>query len=206
MMKLAKKIRKTAVVSGVCDGFIGNRMVAVYMREAMFMLEEGASVQQIDGALEKFGMAMGVFKMSDLAGNDISWAIRKRKYAEDPSMRRQPIADRICEAGRFGQKTGAGFYRYEPGRRDALRDPVVDGIVDACRKEAGITPRKIDDTEIVECRFPLTERRRQDFRGAGSRRWRRNLKLGGAKVDMDLPIKSARAKCHWLAINRDAVR
>ncbi len=156
MMKLAKKIRKTAVVAGVCDGFIGNRMVAVYMREAMFLLEEGASVQQIDGALEKFGMAMGVFKMSDLAGNDISWAIRKRRYAEDPSVRKQPIADKICEAGRFGQKTGAGFYRYELGRRDALRDPVVDGIVDACRKDAGITPRKIDDTEIVQrCIYAL---------------------------------------------------
>ena len=92
MMQLAKKIRKTAVVSGVCDGFIGNRMVAVYQREAFFLLEEGASVQQIDGALETFGMAMGIFKMGDLAGGDIGWAIRKRKYAENPAARR--FADR----------------------------------------------------------------------------------------------------------------
>src|SRR5206468_12989875 len=88
MMQLAKKIRKTAVVSGVCDGFIGNRMVAVYQREAFFLLEEGASGQQIDGALEGFGMAMGIFKMSDLAGGDLAWAIRKRKYAESPGARK----------------------------------------------------------------------------------------------------------------------
>ncbi len=156
MMQLAKKIRKTAVVSGVCDGFIGNRMVAVYIREAVFLLEEGASVQQVDGALEAFGMAMGIFKMGDLAGGDISWAIRKRRYAQDPGMRKYVIADRLAEMGRFGQKTGAGFYRYEPGRRDALRDPVVDGVIDAYRKEAGITPRKIADEEIVQrCIYAL---------------------------------------------------
>jgi 3-hydroxyacyl-CoA dehydrogenase len=156
MMRLGKKIRKTAVVSGVCDGFIGNRMVAVYQREAFFMLEEGASVQQIDGALEKFGMAMGIFKMGDLAGGDIGWAIRKRKYAENPGSRKFAIADRLCEMGRFGQKTGSGYYRYEPGRRDALRDPVVDEVVEAWRKEAGITPRKVSDEEIVQrCIYAL---------------------------------------------------
>jgi 3-hydroxyacyl-CoA dehydrogenase len=155
-MQLAKKIKKTAVVSGVCDGFIGNRMVAVYQREAFFLLEEGASVQQIDMALESFGMAMGIFKMGDLAGGDIGWAIRKRRYAEDPGMRKFAIADRLCEMGRFGQKTGAGFYRYEPGRRDALRDPVVDEIVDSHRKDAGITPRKVSDEEIVQrCIYAL---------------------------------------------------
>ena len=155
-MQLAKKIKKTAVVSGVCDGFIGNRMVAVYQREAFFLLEEGASVQQIDKALEAFGMVMGIFRMGDLAGGDIGWAIRKRRYAEDPSMRRFAIADKLCEMGRFGQKTGSGFYRYEAGRRDALRDPVVDEIVDACRKEAGITPRKVADEEIVQrCIYAL---------------------------------------------------
>ena len=156
MMLLAKKIRKTAVVSGVCDGFIGNRMVAAYQREAFFLLEEGASVQQIDGALEAFGMAMGIFKMGDLAGGDISFAIRKRKYAENPAARKFPIADSLCEMGRFGQKTGSGYYRYEPGRRDALHDSIVDGVVDAYRKEAGITPRKIDDSEIVKrCIYAL---------------------------------------------------
>jgi len=99
---------------------------------------------------------MGIFKMGDLAGGDISWAIRKRRYAEDPGMRKYVIADRLAEMGRFGQKTGAGFYRYEPGRRDALRDPVVDGVIDAYRKEAGITPRKIADEEIVQrCIYAL---------------------------------------------------
>ena len=156
MMQLGKRIRKTAVVSGVCDGFIGNRMVAAYQREAFFLLEEGASVQQIDAALEKFGMAMGIFKMGDLAGGDIGWAIRKRKYAENPGARRFAIADRLCEMGRYGQKTGSGYYRYEPGRRDALRDPVVDGVVEAYRKEAGITPRQVGDDEIVQrCIYAL---------------------------------------------------
>jgi 3-hydroxyacyl-CoA dehydrogenase len=156
MMQVARKIRKTAVISGVCDGFIGNRMVATYMREALFLLEEGASVQQIDDALEAFGMAMGIFKVGDLAGGDISWAIRKRKYAENPAARRFPIPDRLCEMGRFGQKSGAGFYRYEPGRREALRDPVIDDVVDAYRKEAGITPRKIGNDEIVQrCVYAL---------------------------------------------------
>jgi len=101
-------------------------------------------------------MVMGIFKVGDLAGGDIGWAIRKRKYAENPAARRFPIADRLCEMGRFGQKTGAGFYRYEPGRRDALRDPVVDGVVDAYRKESGISPRKIRDDEIVQrCVYAL---------------------------------------------------
>jgi len=156
MMQIAKRIKKIAVVAGVCDGFIGNRMVAAYGRQASYMLEEGASVQQIDGALEKFGWAMGIFRMHDLAGGDISWAIRKRKYAEDPGARRFLISDRLCEMGRFGQKTGSGYYRYEPGRRDALPDPVVDQVVADYRKEAGITPRKISEDEIVKrCVFAL---------------------------------------------------
>ncbi len=154
MMKLAKKIKKTAVVSGVCDGFIGNRMINKYAAEAMLIVEEGASVQQVDGAMEKFGMAMGPFKMGDLAGNDIGWAIRKRLYVEhgagESTARKQLIADRLCEMGRFGQKTGAGWYRYETGKRDALQDPVVDGLVEAARKELGITPRKVSAEEIVE--------------------------------------------------------
>jgi 3-hydroxyacyl-CoA dehydrogenase len=155
-MQVAKKIRKTAVISGVCDGFIGNRMVAVYQREAFFLLEEGASVQQIDGALEAFGMAMGIFKVADLAGGDVIWSIRKRHYAEHPGMHKFVIADKLCELGRFGQKTGSGFYRYEKGRRDALRDPVVDEIVESYRKEAGITPRKVSSEEIVQrCVYAL---------------------------------------------------
>jgi len=156
VMQVAKKIRKTAVVSGVCDGFIGNRMVEQYLRQALFLLEEGASPQQVDRALEKFGMAMGPFRMSDLAGNDIGWAIRKRRYVEKPGLMYSRIADRLCEQGRFGQKTGAGWYRYEPGRRDAIADPAVDKLVAGYRKEHGIAPREIGEDEIVErCVYAL---------------------------------------------------
>jgi 3-hydroxyacyl-CoA dehydrogenase len=150
VMDVAKTIRKTAVVAGVCDGFIGNRMVEHYLRQAMFLLEEGASPPQVDRALEKFGMAMGPFRMSDLAGNDVGWRIRKRRYVEKPHMRYSRVADRLCEQGRFGQKTGAGWYRYESGRRDAIADPVADALIAAYRKEIGMTPRKIADEEIVD--------------------------------------------------------
>ena len=156
VMQVAKKIRKTAVVSGVCDGFIGNRMVEQYLRQAFFLLEEGASPQQVDRALEKFGMAMGPFRMSDLAGNDIGWYIRKRRYVERPQVVYSKIADKLCELGRFGQKTGLGWYQYPPGRRDALPDPVVDAMIADYRRERGIGARKIADDEIVErCVYAL---------------------------------------------------
>jgi 3-hydroxyacyl-CoA dehydrogenase len=156
VMQVGKKIRKTAVVSGVCDGFIGNRMLKYYGRSANELVEEGASPQQVDRAMEKFGMAMGPFRVADLAGNDIGFAIRKRLYAEDPKARKLPIADKICEMGRFGQKTGAGWYRYEPGRRDAIPDPVVEQVIADVRKAQGITPRKVSDEEIVErCVYAL---------------------------------------------------
>jgi 3-hydroxyacyl-CoA dehydrogenase len=150
VMQLAKKIRKTAVVSGVCDGFIGNRMIEQYIRQALFMLEEGALPAQIDRAIEKFGFAMGPFRMSDLAGNDIGWAIRKRRYQEQPDLKYSKIADRLCESGRFGQKTGAGWYDYKPGERAALPSADVDGMILAYSQEAGVTRRKIRDEEIVE--------------------------------------------------------
>jgi 3-hydroxyacyl-CoA dehydrogenase len=149
-MSLARRIGKTAVVAGVCDGFIGNRMLDPYAQQALLMLEEGASPQQVDKAIEAFGFAMGPFRMSDLAGNDISWHIRKRHYTEHPKMRPMRIADRVCELGRFGQKTGAGWYRYEPGKRDAIPDPVVDRIIDEERRALKLTPRRIPDAEIVE--------------------------------------------------------
>jgi 3-hydroxyacyl-CoA dehydrogenase len=149
-MAVAKRIGKTAVVSGVCDGFIGNRMINPYSQQALLMLEEGASVQQVDRAIEKFGFAMGPFRMSDLAGNDISWHIRKRHYDEHPKQRRMRIADRLCELGRFGQKSGLGWYRYEPGKRDALADPLVDQIIAEERKALKIPPRRIPDAEIVD--------------------------------------------------------
>ena len=155
-MTVAKRMRKTAVVSGVCDGFIGNRMIEQYLRQALFLLEEGASPTQVDRALEKFGMAMGPFRMSDLAGNDVGWYIRKRRYVEKPEVIYSRIADRLCELGRFGQKTGLGWYRYEPGRRDALADPAVDALIASYRNEHGMAPRKIADQEIVErCIYAL---------------------------------------------------
>lgn len=149
VMSVAKKIRKTAVVSGVCDGFIGNRMIEQYSRQAGFLLEEGATPEQVDKAVEKWGMAMGPFRMGDLAGNDIGWAIRKRRYVEKPHMRYSKTADLLCEMGRFGQKTGAGWYDYQPGKRDAIPSPVVVEMIAKHRAELGITPRKISDEEIV---------------------------------------------------------
>ncbi|PRE28199.1 3-hydroxyacyl-CoA dehydrogenase NAD-binding domain-containing protein [Burkholderia gladioli] len=150
VMQLAKKIRKTAVVSGVCDGFIGNRMIEQYIRQALFMLEEGALPAQVDRAIEAFGFAMGPFRMSDLAGNDIGWAIRKRRYLEQPELHYSKIADRLCELGRFGQKTGGGWYDYQAGERRAKPSKLVDEMVLAYSKAAGVERRKIADEEIVE--------------------------------------------------------
>ena len=156
VMGVAKRIGKTAVVSGVCDGFIGNRMLEQYLRQASFLLEEGATPGQVDRALERFGMAMGPFRMSDLAGNDVGWYIRKRRYIEKPNLVYSRIADRLCELGRSGQKTGLGWYRYEAGRRDALPDPAVDALIADYRKEHDFTPRKLSDDEIVErCIYAL---------------------------------------------------
>lgn len=150
VMRLAKIIKKLPVVAGVCDGFIGNRMIHQYSREALVLLNEGALPQQVDRALEKWGMAMGPFRMGDLAGLDISWYIRKRHYAEHPETPRAVVADRLCEQGRFGQKTGKGWYLYKPGERTAYSDPEVEKLILGYSKEAGITRRKIDDEEIVE--------------------------------------------------------
>src|SRR5439155_20492327 len=110
-----------------------------------FLLEEGALPQQVDGALEKWGMAMGPLRVGDLAGNDIGWAIRKRRYAESPDYKFAKVYDRLCELGRFGQKTGAGWYRYEPGKRDPIPDPIVEELIVKYSKDAGITRRKISD-------------------------------------------------------------
>ena len=149
VMKVAKTIKKTAVVSGVCDGFIGNRMIEQYSRQAGFLLEEGCTPAQVDKAVEKFGFAMGPFRMGDLAGNDIGWAIRKRRYVEKPHMRYSKTADLLCEKGRYGQKTGAGWYDYAPGKRDAIPSAEVVNMIEDHRATLGITPRKISDEEIV---------------------------------------------------------
>ena len=150
VMALGKKIKKTAVVSGVCDGFIGNRMIEQYSRQAGFLIEEGCTPAQVDKAVEKFGFAMGPFRMGDLAGNDIGWAIRKRRNIERPGMKYSQTADLLCEMGRFGQKTGAGWYDYQAGKRDAIPSALVVDMIEKHRASQGITPRKITDEEIVQ--------------------------------------------------------
>ena len=150
VMAIAKKIRKTAVVSGVCDGFIGNRMIEQYSRQAGFLLDEGCTPQQVDKAIEKFGFAMGPFRMGDLAGNDIGWAIRKRRAVERADMKCSRTADKLCELGRFGQKTGAGWYDYQAGKRDAIPSDVVNKMIEEHRKTLSVAPRKVSDEEIVQ--------------------------------------------------------
>jgi 3-hydroxyacyl-CoA dehydrogenase len=150
VMQLGKKIRKTCVVSGVTDGFIGNRMIEQYSRQAGFLLEEGATPEQVDKAMEKFGMAMGPFRMGDLAGNDVGWYIRKRRYVEKPEVRYSRTADLLCEMGRFGQKTNAGWYDYLPGKRNAIPSAAVVEMIEKHRASLGIKPRKISDEEIVQ--------------------------------------------------------
>jgi 3-hydroxyacyl-CoA dehydrogenase len=149
-MALSKKLKKTGVVSGVCDGFIGNRMIEQYSRQAGFLLEEGCLPEQVDKAIEKFGFAMGPFRMIDMAGNDISWAIRKRRYIEKPEVSYSKTADLLCEMGRFGQKTGAGWYDYKAGDRKAYPSQVVNGMIVQHSADIGVERRKISDQEIVE--------------------------------------------------------
>jgi len=156
VMQLAKRLKKVAVVSGVCDGFIGNRMLEQYVRQSLFLVDEGASPQRIDAVLTKFGMAMGPFTMYDMAGMDIGYAIRQRRYVEKPHITYSKLADRVVEAGRLGQKTGKGWYRYELPDRTPRPDPQIDAMIEAYRKEIGITPRVITDEEIVgRCIYAL---------------------------------------------------
>ncbi|MFM2087445.1 MAG: hypothetical protein RLZZ237_2314 [Pseudomonadota bacterium] len=149
-LALSKKLKKTGVVSGVCDGFIGNRMIEQYVRQAGFLLEEGCLPEQVDKAAEKFGFAMGPFRMGDLAGNDIGWAIRKRRYVEKPDVTYSKTADLLCELGRFGQKTGAGWYDYQAGERKALASEQVNAMIVQHSQELGVARRKVSDREIVE--------------------------------------------------------
>ncbi len=157
VMKLAKSIKKLAVVSGVCDGFIGNRMLEEYVRQAYFLVEEGALPQQVDKAVQDWGMAMGPFAMMDMAGQDIGWHIRKRRRAEDPERQVYPAwIDRVCEMGRFGQKTGKGVYKYEAGSRAPVPDPEIEQLIVAYSKEVNVARRPISDQEIVErCIYAL---------------------------------------------------
>jgi 3-hydroxyacyl-CoA dehydrogenase len=149
-MALAKRLKKIGVLVGNCRGFVGNRMLAPYRREAEFLIEEGAAPQDVDGALYKFGLAMGPIAMGDLAGLDVGWRIRKEfKHLEDPTVRHPLVGDRLCEMGRFGQKTGAGWYRYDENRK-AIPDPEVDKLIAEAAAEAGIVRRQISEQEIVE--------------------------------------------------------
>ncbi|MBX3176104.1 MAG: enoyl-CoA hydratase/isomerase family protein [Candidatus Hydrogenedentes bacterium] len=154
---LSKTIRKVGVLAGVCDGFIGNRMVHPYIREALFLLEEGATPKQVDDAIYQCGMAMGPHAMSDLAGLDVGWRIRKRQAATRPADERYcAIADLICERGHYGQKTGRGFYIYDPETRAATPDPEVEALCVAESERQGIARRSISDEEIVErCIYAL---------------------------------------------------
>jgi len=150
-MELARVIRKVGVLVGNCDGFVGNRMLAPYLREAEFLLEEGALPQQVDRVIYDFGFPMGPFAMSDLAGLDVGWRIRKGKAATRPrDLRYSRIADRICEMGRFGQKTGAGWYRYEKGDRTPRPDPEIEALIVAASRELGIPRRAVSDEEILK--------------------------------------------------------
>jgi 3-hydroxyacyl-CoA dehydrogenase len=147
-MAFARKLGKLPVVAGVCEGFIGNRIFALYRRAVEYLLEDGAAPEQIDGALERYGFAMGPFAVFDLAGLDIAWAMRKRRAGtRDPRERYVAIADRLCEAGRLGRKTGSGWYRYENGARQ--QDPAVHQMIEAERRAKGIAVRTIADEEIV---------------------------------------------------------
>ena len=147
VLDLARRIGKTGVVVGVCDGFVGNRMLAPYFRQCDFLVEEGAMPEDVDRVIEAFGFRMGPFRVSDLAGLDISWAIEKRRAETRPADERfSPLLDRICEMGRFGQKTGAGWYRYEG--RAAVPDPEIAALIEARSDEMGIARRDISDDEI----------------------------------------------------------
>jgi 3-hydroxyacyl-CoA dehydrogenase len=150
LMALSKKLGKVGVLVGNCRGFVGNRMFGPYRREAQFLVEEGATVEAVDQALYDFGMAMGPVATGDLAGLDVGWRIRK-EYGEirDTSVRQPILEDRLCEMGRYGQKTGAGWYKYDENRRP-VHDPDVDKLIGQVRAEIGRSPRQISAEEIVE--------------------------------------------------------
>jgi 3-hydroxyacyl-CoA dehydrogenase len=149
-LALSKTLGKTGVVAGVCDGFIGNRMVEQYIRQAGFLLDEGALPRQVDQAIEAFGFAMGPFRMADLAGNDVGWAIRRRRARETPDVQYSRTADLLCEQGRFGQKTGAGWYDYRAGDRTPHPSAWVDSMIVDHSRALGLGRRAIADAEIVE--------------------------------------------------------
>jgi 3-hydroxyacyl-CoA dehydrogenase len=149
-LALARRLRKVAVVSGVCDGFIGNRMLDAYVRQAWWLVEEGAMPWEVDRAIETFGFAMGPFRVGDLVGHDVSQAIRERRRAERPDYRASTLGDELCRLGRLGQKTGGGWYDYPDGPRRPVPAPEAEALVERHRTALGINPRVLDDKEIVD--------------------------------------------------------
>jgi 3-hydroxyacyl-CoA dehydrogenase len=149
-LRLAKSLRKVAVVSGVCDGFIGNRMLDAYVRQAWYLVEEGATPEEIDKAIEAFGFAMGPFRVADLVGLDVSYAIRRRRREERPDYRYSTLPDQLCESGRLGQKTGAGWYDYPDGPRRPVPSAAVSALIASHRTTIGLPGRRIDPSEIVD--------------------------------------------------------
>jgi 3-hydroxyacyl-CoA dehydrogenase len=154
-LKFGKLIGKTSVVTGVCDGFIGNRMFEEYLRQAYFLVDLGVLPWRIDAVLETWGMAMGPFAVMDLAGGDIGWAIRKRRKIEQPDRPYSSFPDRVCELQRFGRKTGAGYYAYDSnGRRS--EDPEITRLAIEHARAIGRMRNDVSDEEIVErCIFAL---------------------------------------------------
>jgi 3-hydroxyacyl-CoA dehydrogenase len=152
----ARRIGKVPVVVGNCRGFVGNRMMFPYMYEAQFLVEEGATPEQVDRALTAFGMAMGIFAVDDMAGIDVAWRVRKELgHFEEPGVRKPLVADKLCELGRYGQKTGSGWYRYDDSRKP-IPDPFVSDLIRRTAAEAGIPQRPFTDAEIVErCIYAL---------------------------------------------------
>jgi 3-hydroxyacyl-CoA dehydrogenase len=204
VMQLAKRLKKVAVVSGVCDGFIGNRMLEQYIRQSLFLVDEGASPQQVDKAMHAFGMAMGPFTMFDMAGMDIGYAIRQRRYLEKPHIRYSRIADRVVELGRLGQKTARGWYRYEPGNRTPLPDPEIDLLIASYRAEIAVAPRAISDEEIVQrCVYALVNE--------GARILEEGIALRASDIDVvyltgyGFPIRTGGPMFHAQQVGLDSV-
>ncbi|MDX3029295.1 3-hydroxyacyl-CoA dehydrogenase NAD-binding domain-containing protein [Streptomyces scabiei] len=146
----AQVMRKLPIVAGVCDGFIGNRIYSAYRRQCELMVEDGATPERIDSALEEFGFAMGPFAVADMSGLDIAWRMRQRRAPGRDSRERHPdVVDQLCERGRLGQKTGGGWYHYEPGSRAPVSDSRVARLIEESRQRKGITPRDFTADEIV---------------------------------------------------------
>jgi 3-hydroxyacyl-CoA dehydrogenase len=138
------------VVSGVCDGFIGNRMLDAYTKQAWYLVEEGGTPQQIDRAMEIFGFAMGPFRVGDLVGHDVSLAIRQSRRSQRPGYLNSTLPDKLCRLGRLGQKTRAGWYDYPEGPRHPVPSAAVEELITTHRAEIGVSPRPIQDGEIVD--------------------------------------------------------